>query len=50
MLWWVAGVVGALLLVAVLAPPAPGRRTLARLDMGDDGDVERSIDPGDRDA
>ncbi|MBL8658110.1 MAG: hypothetical protein JNJ92_12260 [Altererythrobacter sp.] len=36
MLWWVAGVVGALLLAALLAPPAPGRRTLSRMDFGDE--------------
>ncbi len=50
MLWWVAGVVGALLLAAVLAPPAPGRRTLGRLDMGDDSDLEGPGGPGDRDT
>ncbi|WP_374597507.1 hypothetical protein [Sphingosinicella sp.] len=36
MLWWVAGVVGALLLAALLAPPAPGRRTLSRMDFGEE--------------
>ncbi|WP_339710257.1 hypothetical protein [uncultured Sphingosinicella sp.] len=36
MLWWVAGVVGALLLAALLAPPAPGRRSLGRIDFGDE--------------
>jgi len=36
MLWWVAGVVGALLLAALLAPPAPGHRTLSRMDFGDE--------------
>lgn len=36
MLWWVAGVVGALLFAALLAPPAPGRRTLGRMDFGDE--------------
>ncbi|MBA4759082.1 MAG: hypothetical protein H2052_12365 [Sphingosinicella sp.] len=36
MLWWVTGVVGALLLAALLAPPAPGRRTLSRMDFGDE--------------
>ena len=36
MLWWVAGVVGALLLAALLAPPAPGRRTVSRIEFGDE--------------
>jgi hypothetical protein len=36
MLWWVAGVVGVLLFAALLAPPAPGRRTLSRMDFGDE--------------
>lgn len=36
MLWWVAGVVGALLFAALLAPPAPGHRSLGRMDFGDD--------------
>ncbi|MBB4631464.1 hypothetical protein [Sphingosinicella soli] len=36
MLWWVAGAVGALLFVALLAPPAPGKRSLNRIDFSED--------------
>ncbi len=42
MLWWVAGIVGALLFAALLAPPAPGRRSLSQVDFDDVKDKDES--------